>query len=645
MHRRQLIQAAMAMLPWAPQARATGVMASTSGPTLQRVRPSHPDWPSARDWQRLNDQLGGSLIRAEPLLAPCGDPSSTACRDVMNGLRNPYYLGDQAAGTQVSGWLDAWSPSPSAYAIKARHAGDVVAGVNFARTRHLRLVVKGAGHSYQGTSNAPDSLLIWTRAMNQVVLHESFVPKGGEGRTPPQPAVTAEAGALWIDLYHRVTTIAGRYVQGGGCADVGVGGLIQSGGFGSFSKGFGTAAASLLEAEIVTADGELRTVNAYSHPDLFWALKGGGGGAWGVLTKVTLRTHELPDWFGAAWGAVRAHSDEAFERLVTRFMAFYASSLFNPHWGEQVALEPDRVLRISMVCQGIDRETARSIWDDFFSWVRSLPQDFTVIEQLGTWASSARDWWRIEGNPSMVRDPRPDSPAHHGWWKGDQAQVGAWLHGFDSVWLPAALLDRTRLPWLVRALIEGARHKRVDLHFNKGLAGAPPEAIAAAARTATNPAVLTAFALAIVADGEGPAFPGLAQTPPDPGQARKSARAVDLAMKHLRAVAPGAGSYVSESNFFNERWKEDFWGAHVQRLEAIKATYDADGLFFAHHGIGSDQWSPDGFRRVENFGGRHPGADEWPPTWQIALRPARSREFTANESGGISAPRSTGVAS
>ena len=69
--------------------------------------------------------------------------------------------------------------------------------------------------------------------MNKVTLHDAFTPRGCEGTIAPSPAVTAEAGAVWIDLYHAVTSEAGRYVQGGGCADVGVAGLIQSGGFGS----------------------------------------------------------------------------------------------------------------------------------------------------------------------------------------------------------------------------------------------------------------------------------------------------------------------------------------------------------------------------------------------------------------------------
>jgi FAD/FMN-containing dehydrogenase len=107
-----------------------------------------------------------------------------------------------------------------------------------------------------------------------------------------QPAVSVGAGAIWLHVYDAVTTKAGRYVQGGGCTTVGVAGLVQSGGFGNFSKNYGTAAASLLEAEVVTADGEVRIANDCSNPDLFWALNGGGGGTFGVVTRLTLKTHE-----------------------------------------------------------------------------------------------------------------------------------------------------------------------------------------------------------------------------------------------------------------------------------------------------------------------------------------------------------------
>ena len=299
----------------------------------QRVRPSDPDWPASAEWELLNHATEGHLIKVKAPLQPCAAGANSAfCREVSTDLQNPFYVGDEPGATQSTGWADAWMAAPSAYAVVAQTAADVAAAVNFARQHNLRLVVKGGGHGYQGSSSAPDSLLIWTRRMNRVTLHEAFVPQGCPKQGAGQPAATIEAGAMWIDAYNAVTTIGHRYVQGGGCTTVGVAGLIQGGGFGSFSKRYGTAAAGLLEVEVVTADGQIRVANPYINPDLFWALKGGGGGTFGVVTKLTVKTHELPLLFGGVFADVEAQSDAAFRRLLTRFVEFYADHLFNPNW-------------------------------------------------------------------------------------------------------------------------------------------------------------------------------------------------------------------------------------------------------------------------------------------------------------------------
>lgn len=591
MHRRTLLKAlaASSLLP---------LLTPTTGyafPVMKRVRPGDAAWPDAATWQRLKDAVGGNLLEVHPLFAGCDQ--NTACADTLKRIRNPFFLGDQPGGTQVSGWLDAWTPHPSTCAVKARNAADVSAAVNFARDHKLRLVVKGTGHSYLGTSSAPDSLLVWTRGMNAVTLDDEFVPTGCEGKMAPQPAVTAEAGAVWIDLYHAVTIEGGRYVQGGGCADVGVAGLIQSGGFGSFSKGFGTAASSLLEAEVVTADGVVRTANACTNPDLFWALKGGGGGSWGVVTKLTLRTHALPPLFGGAWGKIKAKSDAAFANLIARFAAFYEGNLLNPNWGEQVSFAPDNTLQLSMVYQGDDSGEPERVFKPFFDWVRASSSDYSVVDELGAHTVDARHWWDVKGNPSMIPDDRPGVPAWHGWWEGDQAQVGAYLHGYDSLWLPASLLQPGQRQRFVDAIFAASRFKSIGLHLNKGLAGAPAEAIARTKDTATNPALCEAFALAIIADGEGPAYPGQPQAHVNTDVAHKNARTIDLATAELRKVAPDAGSYVSESNYFNAQWQQAYWGPNYPKLRAIKNKYDPDGLFFVHHGVGSEDWSADGFTR------------------------------------------------
>jgi FAD/FMN-containing dehydrogenase len=204
---------------------------------------------------------------------------------------------------------------------------------------------------------------------------------------------------------------------------------------------------------------------------------------------------------------------------------------------------------------------------------------------------------RRSGSHAIKLDDRPGANPVHAWWTGDEEQVGAFLYGYDSLWLPQSLLAPTSRPVLARALFEASRHMLVALHFNKGLAGGPSEAIAAARDTATNSKVADAFCLAIVAAGGAPRYPGL--TPPDDqAKAASDAKGVDAATAILRAIAPDAGSYVSESNFFNANWRQDFWGENYARLAAVKAKYDPDGLFTVHHGVGSEAWSEDGFTRA-----------------------------------------------
>ena len=582
--------------------------AQAAAPAFRRVRPSDPEWPSADRWAKLNEAVGGRLVKVQPLMASCADGLDSApCKETLAAVKNPYFVGDQAAGTQTAGWIDAWMSAPSAYAVAARSAKDIAAAVNFARDNRLRLVVKGGGHSYQGTSDSANSLLIWTRAMNDIVLHDAFVPQGCAAKDA-QPAVSLGAGVIWMHAYDAVTTKGGRYVQGGGCATVGVAGLIQSGGFGSFSKNYGTAAAGLLEVEIVTANGEIVIANACSNADLFWGIKGGGGGSLGVVTRLTLRTRELPSNFGAVNFKVKAANDAAFQRLLGEFVRFYAGNLLNSHWGESVTFGADNSFVVSMVFQGLEQAEAEPQWRKFSDWIAASPGDFQILSPLRVAALPARDWWNAEylrarENKENVHsggsfDDRPGAPTNNYWFGEQNTELGVFIHGFQSLWMPAELLNADRQASLAEALFAATRHWDVAFHFNKGLAGAHEEDVAAARNTVMNPAVLTAFALTIIAGGDPGAYADLVTGAPDPEKARKDAKAIESAADELRKIVPRAGSYVSESNFFEEDWQGAFWGDNYPRLREVKRKYDPDGLFFVHHGVGSEEWSADGFARL-----------------------------------------------
>jgi FAD/FMN-containing dehydrogenase len=625
MNRRSFLKAAgsAALLPILPR----GLWASAN---FRRRHPSDATWPSKSAWKQFDDAVGGNLIPVEfPLSILKTDPNGDAAKSLSEDLKNPYYIGDQPGLTQTLGWIDAWATKPSVYAVAARNAQDIAAAVNFARENDLRLVVKGGGHSYQGTSNAPDSLLIWTRHMNDIVMHTGFVPQGCEHALQPQAAVTLGAGTIWMQAYDAVTTKGGKYVQGGGCTTVGVAGLIQSGGFGSYSKHYGLAAGGLLEAEVVTADGQIRVANVCTNPDLFWALKGGGGGSYGVVTKVTLRVHDLPEFFGAANITIKAASDDAYRRLIREFVSFYREHLFNDHWGEQAHVKPDNSLLIIMNSQGLDTEQAKKVWQPFLVWVAGSPQAYSLEGRVVIGSIPARRWWDAQwwkqhwpeiafpnpnGNPliglldygllHLMRQPvfefdqRPGARPNNAWWAGSEGEVAWFIWGYESLWLPASLLENNAQEHLADALFASSRLSSVELHFNKGLAGGSPDAIAAARDTAMNPAVLTAFALAIVGDAQGPAYPGIPGHEPSVEAGRKAASRIHQCVNQLRALAPDGGAYVSESNYFEEGWQQAYWGRNYPRLAEIKRKYDPDGLFFVHNGVGSEEWSADGFTRL-----------------------------------------------
>jgi len=596
MKRRSLLKAAM--IPALPLTPAWSAPAPKPAARLRpRVRPGSAGWPSAAKWQELRTAVGGRLLRLEPFFAACATPAAAACSKAQEEIKNPYAIGDQPALTQTSGWLDAWDSKPSAYALAAESTADIVAAVNFARTHNLRLVVKGGGHSYQGTSDAPDSLLVWTRKMNSIAMHDAFVAQGSS--EAPQPAVSLGAGAMWIDAYDAVTTKGGRYVQGGGCATVGVAGLVQSGGFGSFSKNFGTASAGLIEAEVVTADGKVLIANASQNADLFWALKGGGGGSIGVITRLTLRTRELPASFGGVMFKLKAGSDQAYRALIEQLLSFYASALFNPQWGEQIGFETDNTVKISMVFQGLSQQQAAAIWAPMLDWLKSRPE-YSFEEEFKCIALPARHFWNADffrkHAPGLIdEDNRPGAPAHHMVWKGDHEQAGWYIHSYKSAWMDASLLAPARQAALADAVFKASRHWHIGFHFNKGLAGAPAAEIAAARDSAMNPAMLAAFALVIIAGGGPAQFQGMPGALQERAIARQRARDIGKAMDELLTVQPNAGSYLSESDYFLANWQSAFWDSNYQRLAQVKQKYDPQGLFFIRHGVGSEHWSDDGF--------------------------------------------------
>jgi len=98
--------AALAFLPALPRHVRAALAENTPA---RRVRPSDPTWPSEAGWAKLNETVGGRLIKVNSPLSACREaPDGAACGDLFKELKNPYYIGDNVALTQTAGWVDAW---------------------------------------------------------------------------------------------------------------------------------------------------------------------------------------------------------------------------------------------------------------------------------------------------------------------------------------------------------------------------------------------------------------------------------------------------------------------------------------------------------------------------------------------------------
>ncbi len=158
---------------------------------------------------------------------------------------------------------------------------DVIASVQFAREHGLPVVVRAGGHSPAGYCVPDGGILLDVSDMDGIWLD------------PERRAITVQAGATWRDVNHE-TAPFGLAVPGGECPTVGVAGFTLGGGWGYLARSFGLAADTLIAVTLVTADGRLITASDDAHPDLFWALRGGGAGSFGVATSFTFRLHPVP---------------------------------------------------------------------------------------------------------------------------------------------------------------------------------------------------------------------------------------------------------------------------------------------------------------------------------------------------------------
>jgi FAD/FMN-containing dehydrogenase len=247
---------------------------------------------------------------------------------------------------------------------RPRTAAQVAAAIGFARAEGLDITVRGGGHSYAGHAVCDDGLMIELSGMNQVTVD------------PNAQRARCGGGATWADL-DAATQAHGLAVTGGFISHTGVAGLTLGGGMGWLTLRAGLSCDNLVSAEVVTADGRTVTASADSNPDLFWALRGGGGN-FGVVTSFEFALHEVPP--------------------LTQLGLFF--------WGAEQGRE---ALRFS-------RDLVKSLPDDMGALIGGLsapPAPFVPEQYQGTpgFALLVAGWGSAEEHAAVIEPVRRVSPA------------------------------------------------------------------------------------------------------------------------------------------------------------------------------------------------------------------------------------------
>ncbi|KAJ7321708.1 hypothetical protein DFH08DRAFT_712871 [Mycena albidolilacea] len=522
-------------------------------------------------FDNLFSAVGGRLFPGVPLAYPCfsgGAGDGTKCLTVQVSFRtddfgafvNTQWETCQTTGAQCL--LDSADPTDSkvlpastecklgsipGYFIDIRKAEDVAAAFRFSEETGIPLVVKNTGHDYRGRSSAPDSLGLWMHNLKDMTYHPGFVP---EDCSLVQPAVTIGAGVQWAEAYefadaHNITLV------GGSDRSVGVvGGWLQGGGHSVLSNTLGLGVDRVLQFRVVTPDGELRVANACKNKDLFFALRGGGGGTFGVVLEATILASPpvTLQTVIVSWPAPnRTLTDELWSIMADNALEWAAEG-----WGgfsmSEIAILVNPVL---------DAKRAVSSMKPLIDFGERLQRD------------------RVSGAQTVVTTLPSFLAFFNAFTLEHVASVGT------SLAIASRLVDkgsfqtpenRTRLVAALQATNDAGPGMIILL--------APPFSYPHQGGTSVTDAWHSSiYHVTAVASWAWNVTVA---------EKRTAYQSASSAMDNLRRITPDA-AYLNEADVYEPNHEVSFWGSHYQELLRIKRKYDPKQLLDCWQCVG---WNP-----------------------------------------------------
>ncbi|KAK4165607.1 hypothetical protein QBC43DRAFT_351245 [Cladorrhinum sp. PSN259] len=568
-----------------------------------KIGPNDSAWPKPEEWDNLNKTLDGRLLKPTPAPAVCYPSNAgynpASCAFLTSGAAKAtrFWLDDPlsvlALWTQGNTCLPVTSNNSSqegrtctqggfpVYVVNATEPKHVQTAVNFARRKNIRLNIKNTGHDFLGRSNGYGSLSVWTHHMKGIQYFPDYAVSSYRG-----PVVKLEAG---VETWEANNAMIARnftfVVPKLPIETVGVaGGWFQGGGHSNLASLYGLGADNVLKLELVTAEGKFYTATEEDHPEYFYALRGGGGSTFAVVTAVyfkaypgvitlgtaqfSLTTGPIPPSSTLATPTAKISSVEDFWTAVNHYLSFTKSIVDATGFGHG-DISPLGNNSFSFAGQFLMPGMSSAETTAFISPL------FDSIRKLGGVNITTPV-------PTVVPYAQP----------GNGTNTAPSTNTFSSRLIPrsnwdnATILSQTTSA--IRKVVESGYSVRTRAYAPTLKAAGGEQGAAKAVNPAMRKMVLHTTVFSPVAD--------LSLLSPE--ELKNALRDLNSKVEMLRTVTPGSGAYFNEAGRTEPNWQESFFGReNYEALLKIKKEVDPDGVFWAPLAVGSEGW------RVESVDG------------------------------------------
>ncbi|KAF2133002.1 FAD binding domain-containing protein [Dothidotthia symphoricarpi CBS 119687] len=553
--------------------------------------PGDSTWPKDYVWDLLNVFLGGALIPTVPIAASCydtqwGAKDATECSAVINNFTNPlFHHSDPTSGMWPIFQGRTCMPIVNAtgkhckiggypeYAVKVTNVAQIQLAINFARTTDIRLVIKNTGHCYLGKSSGAGALSLWTHNMKDIDFLPNYEGPGYSG-----PALKLAAGVTVREVYEAAdknnVTVLGAVSWSVGYA----GGMITGGGQNPLAGLYGMSADHVVAFQVVTASGHFITVSEASNPDLFWALCGGGGGTFAVVTSVIIRAHPKLDVVTANW---------VLDATTNDLSSFWAGT--------------------------------KKFFDVFLEWADAGIYSFFIMGNApapflnmmflfapnhteGSYNKVVQPFFDyLKMNNITLTSPHKNT-AHTSFYSAYQSTWGAnsFPIGLDNS-LPAnRIVPRVNFQEKFNetfSLIK--KHVSSGKHF-LGYHKAPVKY--ANTNNAVSPAWRECAMFFVTSSNKS-----LDHSTPEALAIANNDLQQNILQpwRDITPVSEGGGTYLNEAAVMEPDWQESFYGGYYPKLSEIKKKWDPRDVFYATTAVGSERWVvQDGEQGVQTQNGK-----------------------------------------